>query len=206
MEHTQCKRCRRLRQKLFLKGERCFTPKCAMIRKPYAPGFKPKRYSGSLSEYGRQLAEKQKIKAIYGLSEKQLKNYFKKAIAKKGDIGPSETLLSFLDARIDSVIFDLGWAFSRRQARQLVSHGLVMVNNRTIKTPSREIKIKDIMRLKKPSPALIKEINQRQKGRKTFSWLALDNDGLSASVVAKPQVSDMELSIKMSLIIEYFSK
>jgi len=202
----QCKRCRRLRQKLFLKGERCFSQKCAIIRKPYPPGFKSKRRFGSLSEYGRQLVEKQKIKALYGLSERQLKNYFKKAILKKGQQGPSDVLLSLLEGRMDSVIFNLGWSSSRRQARQIVNHGLILVNGKTAKIPSQQIKVEDALRIKKIKSYLFKDIDQRLKTKKSPSWLSLDKDGVSAKVTKLPVSGELEVNVDMPLIIEYFSK
>jgi len=203
---TQCKRCRRLRQKLFLKGERCFTQKCAMIRKPYPPGFKSKRRFGSLSEYGRQLVEKQKIKALYGLSERQLKNYFQKAILKKSQQSPAEVLLALLEGRMDSTIFNLGWSSSKRQARQIVNHGLISVNGKTVKIPSQQIKIEDVLRIKKIKSYLFKDLDQRLKTKRPPSWLALDQDGVSAKVIKLPQAGELEVNVDMPLIIEYFSK
>ena len=203
---TQCKRCRRLRQKLFLKGERCFTQKCAMIRKPYPPGFKSKRRFGSLSEYGRQLVEKQKIKALYGLSERQLKNYFQKAILKKSQQSPAEVLLALLEGRMDSTIFNLGWSSSKRQARQIVNHGLISVNGKTVKIPSQQIKIEDVLRIKKIKSYLFKDLDQRLKTKRPPSWLALDKDGVSAKVIKLPQAGELEVNVDMPLIIEYFSK
>jgi len=203
---TQCKRCRRLRQKLFLKGERCFTQKCAMIRKPYPPGFKSKRRFGSLSEYGRQLVEKQKIKALYGLSERQLKNYFQKAILKKSQQSPAEVLLALLEGRMDSTIFNLGWSSSKRQARQIVNHGLISANGKTVKIPSQQVKIEDVLRIKKIKSYLFKDLDQRLKTKRPPSWLVSDKDGVSAKVIKLPQAGELEVNVDMPLIIEYFSK
>ncbi len=128
MTDPKCKKCRRAGQKLFLKGERCFSPKCSMIKKPYPPGVHAKKRRRNLSEYGAQLAEKQKLRRIYDIGERQLKKYFKEAAKAKGVL--TDILLSKLEARLDNVVFRLGWAESRSKARQIVSHGHILLNNR----------------------------------------------------------------------------
>lgn len=205
INNNQCKRCRRLRQKLFLKGERCFSPKCPLIRKPYPPGIRGRRPTRVLSEYGRQLIEKQKLKALYGISEEQLKRYFKKAISKKGKVGPADDMIETLEGRLDSAIFHLGWAPSHRAARQMVSHGRVLVNNRSTNIPSQQIKIGDILTIKKPQQALLKEIKQRLKDHPVPSWFSLDKSAISAKVLKRPVVEELEVAVDMPLVIEYFS-
>lgn len=205
MINNQCKRCRRLHQKLFLKGERCFSVKCALVRKPYAPGFQAKRRGRSLSEYGRQLTEKQKLKAIYGISEEQLRHYFKKAILDKTQAGPADALLVILENRLDSIIFNGGWTTSRRAARQMVTHGRILVNKRSVNVPSQQVKPGDVLTIKKPTRDFIKEVGQRLKSRQSPSWLSLDKDTLSVKVLKKPLIEEIDISVQMPLIIEYFS-
>lgn len=205
MVNNQCKRCRRLHQKLFLKGERCFSAKCALVRKPYAPGFQAKRRGRSLSEYGRQLTEKQKLKAIYGISEEQLRHYFKKAILDRTQAGPADALLIILESRLDSMVFSSGWTASRRAARQMVTHGRILVNKRSVNVPSQPVKPGDVLTMKKPAKDLIKEIRQRLKSQQSPPWLSLDKDNLSVKVLKKPLIEELDISVQMPLIIEYFS-
>lgn len=206
INNQQCKRCRRLHQKLFLKGERCFSVKCALLRKPYAPGFQAKRRGHSLSEYGRQLSEKQKLKALYGVSEEQLRHYFKKAILDKIQASPADTLLIILENRLDSTVFNVGWAVSRRAARQMVTHSRILVNNQLANIPSQQIKAGDVLSMKKPCKDLIKEIQQRLKTRQIPSWLSLDKDTLTVKVLKKPLIEEINLSVETPLIMESFSR
>ena len=142
MVDSKCKKCRRAGQKLFLKGDRCFGPKCAMVKRPQPPGIHGKRARrGGTSEYGKQLAEKQRLKIIYGLRERQFKKYVKEAMAKKGD--SREILSRKLEMRLDNIIFRLGWARSRSLARQLVGHRHILVNGKRVNIPSYVVGLND---------------------------------------------------------------
>lgn len=206
MEDSQCKKCRRAGQKLFLKGERCFTPKCAMIKKAYPPGVHGKKRRPALSEYGSQLAEKQKLRRIYNISEKQFKNYFKKAAKAKGVL--TETLLSELETRADNIVFRLGWAESRPKARQIVSHGHILLNNKKITIPSIGIKKGDVIAIKKSSlkKPLFKNLETKLKKYKTPSWLSVDKKELKATVSAIPLKEEVESPVDLQMIVEYYSR
>ena len=141
MESSKCKICRRLGVKLFLKGERCLSPKCPMVKRPYPPGQKRKRRKGSPSEYAIQLGEKQKLKIWYNLAERQFKNYIKKVLEKRARIEDAASeLIRILESRLDNVVFRLGFTPSRAQSRQLVSHGFFLVNGKPINIPSYSLK------------------------------------------------------------------
>jgi len=206
MENNQCKKCRRAGQKLFLKGERCFTPKCAIVKKPYPPGLRKKRRRSNLSEYGKQLAEKQKLRRIYGINEKQLKNYFKEA--SKGRGVATDLFLSKLETRIDNVVFRLGWAESRSKARQIVSHGHILLNNKKIDIPSIIIKKGNEIEIKKSSlkKPLFKTLDTRLKKYKTPSWLSLDKKDLKGIVLSEPNIEEIEIPVDLQMIVEYYSR
>lgn len=203
----KCKQCRRVGEKLFLKGERCFTPKCAMIKKAYPPGPQRKKARrGGLSEYGRQLIQKKKIKKIYGLTERQLKNYFTAARRQKGDA--RENLIRRLELRLDNVVFRLGWARSRSTARQLVNHGHVLVNGRRIDIPSYQLKTGDVMTL---GARIIKSKFTENllailKKHEAPVWLAPENDKIEARVLGLPEDADLGDLAMMGLIIESYSR
>lgn len=205
MKVSQCKICRRIGEKLFLKGERCFTPKCAMIKKPYKPGVH-KKTRVLLSEYGRQLNEKQKIRKTYGLLEKQFKNYVKAAIKEKGD--SRENLMKKLEKRLDNTVFRLGWAKSRNLARQIVSHGHILVNNRKVNIPSYQVKIGDVIALKEKSKksSLFENLKISLKKYQTPSWLSLNKEKLEGKVVSQPTIEDLGDLSGIGMIIEYYSR
>jgi len=206
MIDPKCKKCRRAGQKLFLKGERCFTSKCAMVKKAYPPGVHGKKRRRALSEYGTQLAEKQKLRRIYNISEKQLKKYFKEATEAKGVA--TEILLTKLETRIDNVVFRLGLAQSRAKARQIVSHGHILLNNRKIDIPSINVKRGDIIKIKKTSlkKALFKDLETRLKKYKPPEWMLLDKKELKATISAFPSKEDIEIPIDLQMIVEYYSR
>lgn len=206
MIDPKCKKCRRAGEKLFLKGERCFTPKCAMIKKAYPPGVHGRRRRRALSEYGAQLAEKQKLRRIYNINERQLKKYFKEATKARGVV--TEVLLSKLETRIDNLIFRLGWAESRAKARQIVSHGHILLNNRKITIPSINVKKKDIIKIKKTSlkKALFKNLEIKLKKYKVPSWLSLDKKELKASLSALPSKEEAGVPVDLQMIVEYYSR
>jgi len=202
----QCKKCRRVGQKLFLKGERCFTPKCAIIKKAYPPGVHGKKRRRMISEYGSQLLEKQKLCYIYNIRERQLKRYLREAIKEKGVIG--DNLLKRLETRLDNVVFKLGWAESRGGARQLVSHGHILVNNKKVDIPSFGVKPKDVINIKKSSINLgsFKDLKIKLKKYKTPTWLSLDKNKLEGKVLSWPKVEDINIPVDIQMIIEYYSR
>lgn len=201
-----CRKCRRVQEKLFLKGDRCLSPKCSIIKRNYPPGMHGQKRFGRISEYGIQLREKQKVKKIYGINETQLENYFKKAMRKKGVT--SEILLELLERRLDNVIFRLGLSSSRKQARQLVSHGLITVNNRGVDIPSYCVKKDDVIAVKKSkkSKEYFKKIIEKIKEQKIPSWLEPNGKNLSAKVLNNPSKQDFDVSADIQLIIEFYSR
>ncbi|MGB9743135.1 MAG: 30S ribosomal protein S4 [Minisyncoccales bacterium] len=209
MARQKCKICRRLGMKLFLKGERCFSPKCAMVRKPYPPGAKGKRRKAGLSEYGRQLREKQKLKKWYNLEEREFRNYVKKILAKRGsqiDIGV--LLIETLERRLDNVIFRLGFASSRRAARQMVSHGYFLVNNRSTNIPSFLVKKGDKIKIKPNviKKAIFQKISSLVKKHNPPSWLKLDTTNWETEVIGLPNYQEAVPSVDLLAIFEFYSK
>lgn len=209
----KCKKCRRAGQKLFLKGERCFTPKCTMVKKPYPPGVHGRRRSrrrkrkGSLSGYGAQLAEKQKLRQIYNINEGQLRKYFKEAAKTKRGV-VTEVILNKLETRIDNVIFRLGLTESRAKARQIVSHGHILLNGRKIDIPSINVKKGDEIEIKKSSlkKPLFENLETKLKKYKTPSWLSLDKKKLKATVLSLPAKEEISIPVDLHLIVEYYSR
>jgi small subunit ribosomal protein S4 len=206
MIDSKCKKCRRAGQKLFLKGERCLGPKCAMIKKPYPPGARGKKRRRAPSEYGAQLTEKQKLRRIYGISEKQLKKYFRESAKAKGVV--TEVLLTKLETRIDNVIFRLKWAESRPKARQIVSHGHILLNKRKVDIPSIGLKKGDVVKIKKSSlkKPLFNNLEIRLKKYKPPSWLSLDKKELKAALLALPSRKEIEVPVDLSMIVEFYSR
>lgn len=202
---SSCKICRREGAKLFLKGQRCVTQKCAFERRSYSPGQHGQSRS-KLSNYGLQLREKQKVKKIYGLFERQFRLYFQRATKIKGVTG--HILLEMLERRLDNVIFRFGFASSRPQARQLVRHGLVLVNGRKVDIPSYQVNINDEIKLKTDAAGAkrIKEVLEASKDRGIPAWLNLQEAQLKGTVTRLPQRDDVQMPIKEQLIIELYSK
>lgn len=194
-----CRDCRRAGEKLFLKGDRCVTEKCAFSRRKYPPGMHgaaPQRPT----EYARRLREKQKARRIYGLTERQFRSYFEKATRKAGVTG--EKLLEMLEMRLDNVVFRLGFAASRAAARQLVRHGHVSLNERKTNIPSCQVKVGDLVRLK---PGPLAAVSEKLKEYTPPGWLTLTPE--SAGQVARaPSREDTERLIEESLIVEYYSR
>jgi small subunit ribosomal protein S4 len=206
MKEPPCKKCRRAGQKLFLKGERCFTPKCAMVKKPYVPGMHGRKRRRALSEYGSQLAEKQKLKIIYGVTEKQLRKYFKEAAKSRGVA--TDVLLAKLETRIDNIIFRLGLAESRAKARQIVGHGHVLLNDRKIDIPSIHVEKGDIIKIKKSSlnKGLFKNLDTKLKKFNPPAWLSLDKENWQSNVLALPSKEETESPVDLQMIVEYYSR
>lgn len=200
-----CKICRRVGEKLFLKGSRCVSEKCALRSRNYPPGLKGQEQRKKLSDYAIQLREKQKVRHIYGVLEQQFRNYYKKAAAQKGMTG--ENLLILLERRLDNVIYRLGWAESRAQARQVVRHNHIIVNGRKVNIPSFLVKPEDVITVKSKSMSRIREIlktNAYPKG--VPNWLEMDEDTLSAKVICLPNRQDIDIPINESLIVALYSK
>jgi len=201
-----CKLCRREGEKLFLKGPRCTTPKCALTKRNYAPGQHGQGRRQKLSNYGLQLREKQKAKWMYGVLEKQFRRYFEIASKSKGVTG--KVLLQLLERRLDNVIFRLGWGLSRSQSRQLVRHNFIYVNSRRVNIPSYLINKNDIIQLKSKEEAKkkIRENLELTRERSIPSWLECDPNELKAKVLRLPEKDDIQQPIQEQLIVELYSK
>ena len=200
----KCKKCRREGEKLFLKGERCFSVKCAMIKKAYAPGQHGQARRMGLSEYGIQLREKQKMKRTYGLLERQFRKYYDMASRTQGNTG--NLLSGLLERRLDNVVYRFGFASSRNQARQLVSHGYFLVNGKKVDIASFLIKKEDIISVKKGKENYFKNIKDTLKNQQTPLWLVLDFQKLQGKVVALPTIDEIDVKADIHLVIEFYSK
>ena len=200
---AQCKQCRREGQKLFLKGSRCFTDKCGVERRSYPPG-EHGRGRMRQSEYRNQLREKQKAKRYYQVLEKQFAGYYDKASRQQGVTG--ENLLRLLECRLDNVLVRLGFAASRRQARQLVSHGHWTVNGRRVDIPSYQVKSDDVITIKASSSASDVVRNATELTSGVPAWLQADHDSLTAKVLRFPERSEISAPVQEQLIIELYSK
>lgn len=201
----QCRICRREGQKLFLKGARCYTDKCAISRRNYAPGEHGQK-KAKLSEYGIQLREKQKTKAFYGVREDQFRKYFEMAAKEKGVTG--ERLLQILESRLDNVVYRLGYGSSRPQARQLVNHGLFEVNGKKVSVPSYLVKAGDIIKVReiKKDKTIVKENVEINASRPVPAWLEKNEKDLSGKVVRLASREDVDIPVEEHLIVELYSK
>ena len=202
---AKCRICRREGCKLFLKGDRCFTGKCAFDRRPLAPG-QHGRARKKVSEYATQLREKQKAKFIYGVLEKPFRNYYKKAEKMKGMTG--ENLMVMLETRLDSIIFRLGFARTRREARQIVDHKHVLVNGKSVNIPSYLVKAGDVIEIREKSKSLTryKDILEATNGRLVPEWLEADKDALKGTVKQLPTREIIDVPVDEMLIVELYSK
>ena len=201
----QCRICRREGQKLFLKGSRCYTDKCSISRRNYAPGQHGQKRA-KLSEYGPQLREKQKTKSYYGVGEKQFRKYFEMASNKKGITG--DNLLQILESRLDNVVYRLGFGASRAQARQLVNHGQFEVNGRKVNIPSYLVKAGDVVTVResKKDNGAIKVNVEANSAKPIPAWLELNNETLSGKVVRLASREDVDIPVEEHLIVELYSK
>ena len=201
----QCRICRREGQKLFLKGSRCYSDKCSISRRNYAPGQHGQKRA-KLSEYGTQLREKQKTKSYYGVGEKQFRGYFEMASNKKGVTG--ENLLQILESRLDKVVYRLGFGASRAQARQLVNHGQFEVNGQRVDIPSYLVKAGDVITVRenKKENGAIKANIEANSARPVPAWLELNNETLSGKVVRLASREDVDIPVEEHLIVELYSK
>ncbi len=200
-----CRLCRRENLKLYLKGDRCYSDKCALERRNYAPGqhgqSRPK-----FSNYGQQLREKQKVKRMYGLTEKQFRNFFARAEKQKGITGTN--LLILLERRLDNMVYRLGFAHSRREARQLVQHAHFLINGRKVNIASYLLKVGDVIELREKSRTNARIIDALEgvARRGVPSWLELDREKFRGRILALPQREDITMPIKEQLIVEFYSK
>lgn len=200
---ADCRQCRREGCKLFLKGERCFSSKCAFERRPVVPGQHGAARK-KVTEYGIQLREKQKVRRAYGMLEKQFRSYYEKALRSKE--GTGWAMLKMLELRLDNVVYRLGLASSRAKARQVVNHGLITVNDKKVNIPSYQVKVGDVIAVKDSKGELemfkaIKEIKPV-----TVKWLEFNAPSLAGKVVALPERDDIDLNIQEHLIVEFYSK
>ena len=200
---AQCKQCRREGMKLFLKGERCLTDKCGVERRSYPPGDHGRGRSRQ-SEYRLQLREKQKARRYYGVLEKQFRNYYSKASRQTGVTG--ENLLRLLESRFDNVLVRLGFAASRRQARQMIRHGHWSVNGRRVDIPSYQLRPDDVITMKPNAPVepVIRDATELTSA--VPAWLQADHDGLTAKVLRLPERAEITTPVQEQLIVELYSK
>lgn len=204
---SKCKLCRRAGEKLFLKGDRCLSPKCAMVRRPYAPGIHGHTPSRGGSEFGRQLAMKQKIKRLYGVMERQFRHHFDEVRKSPGITG--DQLLSRLERRLDNVIYRLGFAVSRAQAKQLVSHKMFEVNGKRVNIPSFEVRAGDTIVLKqsKKDKQFFKDQMEILMNKKDVPhWLHLDAEKLTGKMLSLPAREDVGVRVDAQMVVEYYSK
>ena len=200
---ADCRECRREGCKLFLKGERCTTKKCAMERRPVAPGQHGTSRK-KVTEYGTQLREKQKVKKAYGILEKQFRRYYDEAERMKGVTG--ENMLSLIERRLDNVVYRMGIGSSRKECRQIVNHCQITVNGKTVNIPSYRVKVGDVVAVKENKREL--EMFKQLKDMKMVmpKWLEFNSASLEGKILALPQRDDIDLSIKEHLIIELYSR
>jgi small subunit ribosomal protein S4 len=204
---SKCKRCRRASEKLFLKGDRCNSQKCAIVRRPYAPGAHGKNISRGLSEYGKQLAMKQRIKRMYGVLERQFRKHFDEIANKPGVTG--DLLMIRLEMRLDNVVRKMGFASSPSLARQLVTHGAFTVNGKNVDVPSYEVKVGDVVGVKssKKENAFFKNQTQLLANKKDFqSWIQFDQSKLEGKVIGLPSRSDVGVQVDPQMVVESYSR
>lgn len=203
---SSCRLCRRENLKLFLKGDRCYGDKCAFERRAYPPGQHGQRRGGKLSDYSQQLREKQKVKRIYGTLEKQFKGYYHKADKKKGITGTN--LLLMLECRLDNVVYRMGFAASRTQARQLVRHNHFLVNDKKVNIPSYQVKVGDVVSVKEKSRKVsqITESMETVVRRGVPGWMEMDKEAFKGTMNGLPNREDLTMPIEEQLIVELYSK
>ncbi len=209
MKNNKCKICRRLGVKLFLKGEKCLSSKCSMIKKPYPPGMKGKRRTKKISEYGKELNEKQKLKNWYNLREKQFRNYVKEVLGRRGKVEDAGALLiKKLERRLDNVVFRLGFASSRVQARQIVNHNHFLVNGKRVNIPSYQVKKGDRISLKPSSQkkTIFQDLPTVLKKHKPPSWIELDAKKLEGKIISEPTLEEAAPPVEISSIFEFYSR
>ncbi len=202
----KCKQCRREGTKLFMKGDRCLTLKCAIERRNYPPGEHGQSFRRKVTDYGTQLREKQKCRRTYGILERQFRGYYKKAASQTGVTG--ENMMRLLELRLDNLVYRMGLASSRAQARQLVLHRHFSVNGRTVTIPSFQCSPSDKITVRENSRELdaIKAAIESRDPGSIVSWLSVDKESLSGSVLSRPSRGDIPVPINEQLIVELYSK
>lgn len=207
MQNTKCKICRRLGVKLFLKGEKCLSPKCPILKKPYPPGQKRKKRMSPLSEYGKELREKQKLKNWYNLKERQFRKYVKETLAQRGKVEDATVLLiRKLESRLDNVVFRLGFTPSRPQARQLISHGHFLVNKRAVNIPSYQVKKGDKISFRSAKKTVFQNLPALLKKYQPPSWLELNIEKLEGKIKDLPSLEEVAPPSEIPAIFEYYSR
>ncbi len=201
-----CRLCRREGMKLFLKGDRCFTDKCAIEKRSYPPGAHGSNFRQKQSEFGLQLREKQKVKRIYGMLEKQFRRFFAQASKKKGMTG--ENLLMLLEKRLDNVVYRMGFASSRNEARQIVGHGHIELNGKRADIPSMLVRVKDLVAVREKSRTNphIRNAMEAARRKGTTGWVEVDPAKFTGRIVAEPIREEMTLPIQEQLIVELYSR
>ncbi|MFA5086267.1 MAG: 30S ribosomal protein S4 [Candidatus Paceibacterota bacterium] len=209
MKQAKCKICRRLGDKLFLKGEKCTSAKCAMVKRPFAPGQKAKKRRAALTEFGREMREKQKVKKWYNVSESQFKAYVTEVTEHRvSGVDVASQLIGKLESRLDNIVFRLGWAKSRGQARLLVTHGHFLVNGRKVDIPSYRIKVGDAITVREGSKGkeALKNLPETMKKYSLPKWLSFDGAKLEGKVMRLPLPEDVQLPSEISTIFEHYSR
>ena len=205
---SKCKQCRRIGEKLLLKGDRCLSPKCAMVKRNYPPGFHGPKGRKRASDYGLQLTEKQKVRKMYGLTEKQFRISFNKIQGKGGDIGGN--FLTYLEMRLDNTVYRSGFADSRTQARQIVNHGHFLVNDKKVNIPSYQVSDGDVISIRKSSKnnKIFRDLSEKLKNiaSEQKSWLSVNPKDSSFKVLHSPKKEDLPSNVKTHMIIEFYSK
>ena len=203
---AKCRQCRREGEKLFLKGEKCFTAKCAIERRSYAPGQHGQKSGARLSDYGRQLREKQKIRRLYGVLERPFRRVYAEADRRKGPTG--ENLLALLEARLDTAVYRMGFGSSRTEARQLVRHNGVRVNGKRVNIPSFQLRPGDVVEVAERAKAQlrVKAAAEAAEGRGFPEWLDVDAKALKGTFKALPQRAELPSSINENLVVELYSR
>jgi small subunit ribosomal protein S4 len=202
----KCRHCRREGEKLFLKGEKCFTDKCPVERRAYAPGQHGQKSGARLSDYGKQLREKQKVRHIYGLLERQFRKTYAEAARSKGVTG--ERLLQLLESRLDTVVYRMGFGASRTEARQIVRHNGILVNGRRVNIPSYQVRAGDVIEVanRAKEQLRVKAAAEAAASRGIPEWMEVDSKGLKGTFKNLPARADLPQTINESLIIELYSK
>ncbi len=200
-----CRLCRRLGDKLYLKGEKCFSPKCAFERRPFAPGQRSMRRR-KVSDRGLQLREKQRGRAIYGVLEKQFRRYYAEAVRRRGVSG--DNLLRILEMRLDNLLFRFGFADSRPQGRQVALHGHVTVNGRKAHTPSHVLKVGDVIgwTSRGQSSQYFQSVKEQLAGKELPSWLSVDEESMTGRVLAQPEIEEIGAKFSAATVVEYYSR
>jgi small subunit ribosomal protein S4 len=209
MTKDKCKTCRAAGEKLFLKGEKCMTAKCPMVRRPYSPGFQGKKRRRYISDYAKELLEKQKLKIWYNLKEKQFKKYVKQVLEKRGQVEDAQSLLiEKLETRLDNVVYRLGFASSRAQARQMVNHGHLLINGKKVNIPSFQLRKGDKISFRDSSKKkpFFGQIQANLKNHRPPSWLKLDLKKMEAEVVSSPSFDEAMPPVEISTVFEFYSR